>query len=67
MSAVPPVADGDMHLTANGRVKIAAAELRVIADEMRNRKINHGKHTSPTLCAWADRIDAAADALEPRA
>lgn len=27
--------------------------------EMRERKVNNGKHTSPTLEAWADRIERA--------
>lgn len=31
--------------------------LTAIATEMRNRRINHDKNTSPTLIAWADRID----------
>lgn len=34
-------------------------ELNAVADEMRKRLVNNGKHTSPTLIAWADRIDAA--------
>lgn len=35
------------------------AELRAIAQEMRDRKVGHAKRRSPTLCKWADRIDAA--------
>lgn len=27
--------------------------------EMRSHKVNHGKHTSPTLIGWADRIERA--------
>lgn len=41
--------------------------LREIAEEMRARKVNHGKTTSPTLIAWADRIDAALAAEQPAA
>jgi len=33
--------------------------LNAIALEMRTRLVNNGKHTSQTLEAWADRIDAA--------
>lgn len=34
-------------------------KLRQIATEMREHRVNHGKHTSPTLERWADRIEAA--------
>lgn len=37
----------------------ALADVLAIAREMRERRVNNGKHTSPTLIAWADRIDAA--------
>lgn len=30
-----------------------------ILKEMRQRRVNNGKHTSPTLEAWADRLEAA--------
>lgn len=39
-------------------------KLREIAAEMRARRVNHGKHESPTLIAWADRIE---DALSQQA
>lgn len=32
---------------------------REVLAEMRERKINHGRDTSPTLVAWADRIERA--------
>lgn len=38
---------------------VDVAGLLVIADEMRSRKVNHGRETSPTLIAWANRIEAA--------
>lgn len=34
-------------------------DIDAVVSEMRNRLINNGKNTSPTLIAWADRIDAA--------
>lgn len=41
-------------------------KLRQIAAEMRARRVNHGKHESPTLIAWADRIeDALSQQAEP--
>jgi hypothetical protein len=40
--------------------------LRAVAVELRCRKINHNRSTSPTLVAWAARIDAALDHLEGR-
>lgn len=39
--------------------------LSAIADEMRNRKVGHAKRRSPTLCKWADRIDAALASSRP--
>ena len=39
--------------------KNAVAELRAIATEMRERKVGHRGNQSPTLVAWANRIDAA--------
>ena len=33
--------------------------VREVLAEMRERKINHGRDTSPTLVAWADRIERA--------
>lgn len=38
-------------------------ELAAISTELRTRKINHGRAESPTLISWANRIDAALDAL----
>lgn len=35
-------------------------ELLAIAQEMRKHKVNHGKQTSPTLIAWAERVEKAA-------
>lgn len=37
----------------------AVKEVNAVANEMRNRLVNHGRSTSPTLIAWADRLDAA--------
>lgn len=37
--------------------------LRDIAEEMRKRKVNHGKTISPTLVDWAKRIDDAVDSI----
>ena len=34
-------------------------EVAAALAEMRDRKVNHGKHTSPTLIDWADRIESA--------
>lgn len=34
-------------------------EVAAVLAEMRARKVNHDKHTSPTLIAWADRIESA--------
>lgn len=33
-----------------------AAEVEVIAKEMRERLVNNRKHTSPTLVTWAERL-----------
>lgn len=44
--------------------KQSVDELRAISREMRERKVNGGKRTSPTLIAWADRIDAALARIE---
>lgn len=41
----------------------AQVDVLAITREMRERRVNNGKHTSPTLIAWADRIDAAVAAL----
>lgn len=41
----------------------AQGGVREITREMRLRRVNNGKHTSPTLIAWADRIDTAVSAL----
>ena len=41
----------------------AQVDVLAITQEMRARRVNNGKHTSPTLIAWADRIDAAVAAL----
>lgn len=38
-------------------------ELERVAQEMRERRVNHGKSVSPTLIAWADRITALIAAL----
>lgn len=38
-------------------------ELERVAQEMRERRVNHGKSVSPTLIAWADRITAIIAAL----
>lgn len=37
----------------------AVREVNAVANEMRNRLVNHGRSHSPTLIAWADRLDAA--------
>lgn len=44
----------------------AGQELLDIAREMRERRVNHGRHTSPTLEAWADRIEAIARPMVQR-
>lgn len=36
----------------------AQDSIGLVLEEMRERRINHGKHTSPTLEAWANRIEA---------
>lgn len=41
--------------------KTMAAAVQQVAQEMRERKVNHGKDTSPTLHAWADRLSLACD------
>lgn len=41
----------------------ARADLGVVLREMRDRKVNHGRGTSPTLLAWAKRLELAADCL----
>lgn len=35
-----------------------------VTKEMRERKVNHGRHTSPTLEAWAERIESALKELD---
>ena len=40
--------------------------LAAVTAEMRARLVNHRKHPSPTLVAWADQIDAAVAALIAR-
>jgi hypothetical protein len=45
-------------------LKDSISELREVSKEMRERRVNKRQrnpegHTSPTLIAWADRIDAA--------
>ena len=37
-------------------------DIKAVIAEMRDRKVNHGKDTSPTLLAWADRLEAALNA-----
>lgn len=37
----------------------AAPAIRQVLKEMRERRVNHGRDASPTLQAWADRIEAA--------
>lgn len=54
----------EMILTARDVSIIATAKLRLISNEMRTRKVNHGKALSPTLIAWAARIDAECDRIE---
>lgn len=36
-----------------------SAEILKVIQEMRERKVNHGRDTSPALEAWADRLEAA--------
>lgn len=36
-----------------------SAEILKVIQEMRERKVNHGRGTSPALEAWADRLEAA--------
>jgi hypothetical protein len=38
-------------------------ELAAVTAEMRERKINHGRNTSPTLHKWADRLEAIASEI----
>lgn len=40
--------------------------LAAVTAEMRARLVNHRKHTSPTLVAWADKIDTTVAALIAR-
>src|SRR5690606_38466694 len=50
------------------REALCFQEIRKVIQEMRARKVNHGKHVSPTLIAWADRLAVAvsgADTAEP--
>lgn len=61
MLTIPYRGDGDLIITRRGREAMLITELRAITAEMRSRKINHGKNVSPTLIAWADRIDAAVE------
>ena len=35
------------------------SDIQAVLMEMRERRINHGKNTSPTLIEWEDRIEAA--------
>lgn len=46
-------------MSTNKTQTAAEVELAEVTAEMRARKVNNGKHTSPTLEAWADRVDAA--------
>lgn len=59
--------------TATGEREKALEDARRVLREMRERHINHGKATSPTLNAWADELEAQlpviaglADAIEAR-
>jgi hypothetical protein len=52
-------------MTANPTTSIAHA-LAAVTAAMRARKVNGGKHESPTLIAWADEIDNAVAALLAR-
>lgn len=47
--------ESSKHRSARAKLE---RELGAITTEMRERKVN-GKRSSPTLVAWADRIDAA--------
>lgn len=40
-------------------------EVEAVIREMRERKVNHGKSTSPTLEAWAGRLEAAINCTSP--
>lgn len=51
---------------ARATLEESTTMLRAVSVELRTRKINHGRNTSPTLTAWAARIDAALDHLEGR-
>lgn len=39
---------------------MTADTIEAIIRDMRERKVNHGRNTSPTLTAWADRLEAIA-------
>lgn len=54
---------GDDLREARATVERSIDELAAISTELRTRKINHGRAESPTLISWANRIDAALDAL----
>jgi hypothetical protein len=53
-------------IEARATLEESTTMLRAVSVELRTRKINHGRNTSPTLTAWAARIDAALDHLEGR-
>lgn len=48
-----------VDVSASGTASIGAYAIATIAEEMRGRRINHGRDRSGTLSAWADRLDAA--------
>ena len=52
-------ASADELLEARNTASLAMLEVCAVLKEMRSRKVNHGRSTSPTLIAWANRLDAA--------
>lgn len=51
LSTAPPIAQQGGELSDSA--------IRAVCEEMRDCKVNHGKAHSPTLIAWAERIEAA--------
>lgn len=51
---------------ARATLEQACIVLGAVAVEMREHRTGHGKWKSPTLAAWADRIDLALRHLEGR-
>lgn len=56
----PACGEGPFGRPADARGDVRGLDaVREVLAEMRERKINHGRDTSPTLIEWADRIERA--------